>query len=99
MDIRFLNVAQYEFDDAIEYYNGQSPGLGDQFLLEATNGLQRIQSFPKAWHPYTSNTRRYLTRRFPYSIIYQLLESEILIVAVAHTSRRPGYWRDRITNR
>jgi hypothetical protein len=34
MDIRFLDIAQRELDEAVEYYNAESPGLGDQFLLE-----------------------------------------------------------------
>ena len=96
MDIRFLDVAQQEFDEAIAYYNAQSPGLGDEFLLEVIAGLHRIKSFPKAWHPYTSNTRRCLTRRFPYGVVYQILESEIVVIALVHSSRKPGYWRDRL---
>ena len=96
METRFLDVAQLEFDEAVEYYNAESAGLGDQFLLEVLSSLERIRQFPKAWHPYTENTRRCQTRRFPYGIVYQILESEILIVAVAHLHRRPGYWLERI---
>ncbi len=97
MEIRLLDVAQQELDEAVEYYNAESPGLGDQFLVEALAAFERIRLFPKAWHPYTENTRRCQTRRFPYGIAYQILESEILIVAVAHMHRRPGYWLDRIS--
>ncbi len=97
MESRFLDVAQDEFDEVIEYYNAESPGLGDQFLLETLETLDRIRKFPKAWHPYTENTRRCQTRRFPYGIVYQILESEILVVAVAHMHRRPAYWLDRIS--
>ena len=96
METRFLDVAQLEFDEAVEYYNSESPGLGDQFLLEVLSSLERIRQFPTAWHPYTENTRRCQTRRFPYGLMYQILESEILIVAVGHLHRRPGYWLDRI---
>lgn len=96
MEIRFLDVAQEEFDDAVEYYNAQSPGLGDEFLLEVLSTLERVRQFPNAWHPYTENSRRCQTRRFPYGVAYQILESEILVVAVANLRRRPGYWFDRI---
>jgi toxin ParE2 len=97
MEPRFLDVAQQELDESVEYYNSESPGLGDQFLLEVLSSLQRISQFPEAWHPFTENSRRCQTRRFPYGIAYQILESEILIVAVAHLHRRPSYWFDRIT--
>lgn len=96
MDIRFLDVARTELDDAIVYYNSESSGLGDEFLIEALKVLERISHFPNAWHPFTENTRRCQLRRFPYGVIYQTLEKEILIVAVAHLHRNPGYWKDRI---
>src|SRR5256714_1941989 len=97
MEIRLLDLAQQELDEAVEYYNVESPGLGDQFLLEVLSAFERIRQFPHAWHPYTQNSRRCQTRRFPYGIVYQILEAEILVVAMAHMHRLPGYWRDRLT--
>jgi toxin ParE2 len=51
MKITFLEIAQIELDDAIEYYNYEVPGLGDAFLTEVLNALDRIGNFPEAWHP------------------------------------------------
>jgi len=48
MEIRLLDVAQHELDEAIEYYNAESPGLGDQFLLEVLSAFDRIRRFPNA---------------------------------------------------
>jgi hypothetical protein len=39
--------------------------------------------------------RRVLVRRFPYFVIYREWSDRLEIVAVAHQSRRPGYWRSR----
>jgi toxin ParE2 len=99
MEIRLLDVARQELDEAVEYYNGELPGLGERFLLECVTAFDRIKKFPQAWHPYTENTRRCLTHRFPYAIIYQLLESEILIIAISHMHRKPNYWQDRLGKR
>jgi len=96
MDVRFLDMAQRELDDAVEYYNAQSAGLGEQFPLEVLRTLERIRQYPEAWHSFTQNTRRCQTQRFPYGVVYQILESKILIVAIAHLHREPGYWRNRI---
>jgi len=96
VEIRFLEIAQIELDETIEYYNSESPGLGDSFLLEALNTIERIRHFPKAWQPFSSTTRRCQLRRFPYGIIYQILNTEILVVAVANLHRKPDYWQDRI---
>ena len=96
MKIRFLDIAQSELDDAIVYYNYESPGLGDEFLTEILSALNRIALFPKAWHSSSKRTRRCQTRRFPYGVIYQYRGDEILVVAVANLHRKPEYWGDRI---
>lgn len=96
MGVRFLEIAKIELDEAIEYYNSESSGLGDSFLLETLNTIERIKLFPNAWHPFSSITRRCKLRRFPYGIVYQTLNTDILIVAVANLHRKPDYWQDRI---
>lgn len=96
MKINFLEIAQIELDDAVEFYNYEVPGLGDAFLAEVLNALNRIGEFPEAWHPCSKRTRRCQTRRFPYGIIYQKRDHEILVVAVANLHREPDYWKDRV---
>jgi plasmid stabilization system protein ParE len=96
VNVRVLEVAQRELDEAVSYYNGQVAGLGDAFLLEAIAAIERIRQFPDAWHPLGENVRRCRLRRFPYGLIYHADESGVLVVAVAHTHRRPEYWRDRL---
>ena len=96
MRISFLEIAQIELDEAIEYYNYEVSGLGDAFLTEVLNALDRIGEFPEAWQPSSKRTRRCQTRRFPYGVIYQIREQEILIVAIANLHRKPDYWKDRI---
>lgn len=70
MRIRFLETARIELDDAIEYYNYEVPGLGDAFLTEVLNALDRIGKYPEAWQPSSKRTRRCQIRRFPYGIMY-----------------------------
>lgn len=96
MRIRFLDVAQVELDEAVNYYNYEANGLGAEFLAEILEGIDRIAKFPEAWQPCSKRTRRCLVRRFPYGIIYQRREGEVLIVAIANLHRRPDYWEDRI---
>jgi len=96
MQILFLEMARAEFDDAIAYYNSECPGLGETFLLDALNAIERIRRFPLAWHPFTEDTRRCQLRRFPYGIIYQIEDKDILVLAVANLHREPDYWQDRL---
>ena len=96
MQIRFLEIDQNELDEAVEYYKYIIPGLGEKFLNEVLNGLDRIGNFPEAWHPFSKRTRRYRLLHFPYGIIYQIRENEILIIAIANLHRKPYYWKDRL---
>jgi plasmid stabilization system protein ParE len=96
MSVRLLESAQVELDDAIAWYALQAPGLGDAFLIETLKTLKLIEQYPKAWHPLTQQVRRCRLRRFPYSVIYAQEGSELLVLAVAHQHRKPGYWRTRL---
>lgn len=96
MRIRFLEIAEIELDEAVRFYNHELPGLGDEFLTEIMQTLDRIARFAEAWHPCSKRTRRCQTRRFPYGIIYRHKDDEILVIAVANLHRKPDYWEDRL---
>jgi toxin ParE2 len=95
MTIRFLEIAETELDEAVTFHESQVPGLGQTFLAETLASLDLIRRYPNAGHPLSTNTRRCRLSRFPYGLIYQANELEILIVAVAHLHRRPNYWSKR----
>ena len=96
MQVKFLTVAQSELDQAIDYYNQQSEGLGFEFALEVKNTIERIIQFPEAWFKLSKRSRRCRTNRFPYSIIYQIRSDRILITAVMHMHRNPDSWKSRL---
>ena len=98
MKLFFHPKAKIEFIEAIDYYEDCSPGLGLEFSVEIYSTIQRIISFPNAWGKFTKDTRRCLTKRFPFGIIYQVSEdkNEVLIIAVMQLNRTPNYWKDRI---
>ena len=97
MSVRLLEPAQAELDDAITWYAEQAPGLGDAFLIETLKTIQLIEQYPTAWHPLTPQIRRCRLRRFPYSLVYTKDGNDLLVVAVAHQHRKPGYWRTRLS--
>ena len=96
MKVRFLSVAEDELDSAAAYYYAISPKLSGAFLREATRIRSEIRRHPRAWHPIDETFRQCRFRRFPYAFIYDPRPGEILVVAVAHLKREPGYWRGRI---
>ena len=95
MDVYFYDSAEAEFDAAVQYYDGQAPGLGRQFRQAVCDALNRIRQFPDAYSPISRRTRRCLVGRFPYGIVYRHSQNGITVVAVAHLHRRPGYWKPR----
>ena len=96
MKVGFLQPAQYELDEAVDYYNAQVPDLGRAFLLEVLAGLERVCQFPSAWHPLSQHTRRCQLRRFPYGIIYTVENETLLVIAIGHLHRNPEYWQNLI---
>ena len=96
MEIKFLAVAEAELNNAIDYYNGESEGLGYEFAAEVKRTLERIFQYPEAWLLISKRTRRCRTNRFPYGIIYQVRAEAILIVAIMHLSRDPEIWEKRL---
>lgn len=96
MRIEFLDEAQVELDEAVEYCNNEVEGLGETFLQEVLHAIDRIARFPDAWHPLSENTRRCQTRRFPYGLIYTIFKDAVLIVSVSNLHRKPNHWKDRV---
>jgi len=83
------------------WYENESPGLGVDFerAIDAALDLLEASFVPLVAASGGSGARgakRLLLRRFPYALIVRESATEVLVVAIAHTSRRPGYWRDRL---
>ena len=96
MRIRFLAIARDEFSNAVSYYDSQKEGLGDEFADEVWRTISRIVNHPFAWQAISVRTRRCLTNRFPYGVIYQVRPNLILVIAVMHLHRHPDSWRGRV---
>ncbi len=94
--LRIQAQAQQEINEAFDWYFKRSPEAADAFLTEIGASLKQIASHPQLYPAYTKNTRRRVLTTYPYSVIFQEKEDMILVVAVAHAKRRPGYWRKRV---
>jgi len=98
MTVAFLDPAKRELSEAINYYNAESEGLGYRFAAEVRRTISRIVQYPHAWTPLSKRTRRCRTISFPYGIIYQVREGEILVVAIMHLHRDPESWKRRLAS-
>ena len=93
---RFLPPAEDEMTDASGFYESASVGLGLDFLDDLQRVLDMLREHPGLGRPVGRGLRRAVLRRFPFSLIYAEEPDAILVVAVAHQKRRPGYWRERL---
>jgi plasmid stabilization system protein ParE len=80
---------------AAVFYESRETDLGNEFLEELSQSFERIIKSPFAYSSYFDEYRRYLMGRFPYSVVYRIEGHQILVFAVAHLHRQPGYWRAR----
>lgn len=92
---RFLPPAEEEMIEASDFYEGRSEGLGFEFLDDVQRTIDIVRDYPKIGRSIAADLRRTVMLRFPFSIIYFEGQDEIVIIAVAHAKRRPGYWRGR----
>jgi toxin ParE1/3/4 len=85
-----------ELHDAAEFYTLKANvALGLAFVAEFERTANLVLSNPLLGAVFRGTCQRYTLRRFPYSIIYQIVAEELRILAVAHHRRRPGYWTHR----
>lgn len=95
MRVRLLTPAQEEFLEAAAFYEREAQGLGAEFIDEFDHALELVASNPHPGPHFEGETRRKLLRRFPFQIIYEVSADEVLVIAVAHLRKKPGYWRGR----
>ncbi len=95
MNVKFHPSAREELRAARPWYEERSRLTALAFAEEIAAAIQRISEAPARYPRTKHGTRRFLLRRFPFSVIYRTGADEVEVVAVAHHKRRPGYWSER----
>lgn len=89
----FHPEALAEYSEAVQYYAEQRSEVAQMFINAIEDAVYRIRESPTRWAIVDEDVRRCLTRKFPYSILYTIEQDYILLLAVTHCSREPGYWK------
>jgi plasmid stabilization system protein ParE len=95
MRYEFHPEALAEYEAAASYYAHRHPGLELRFIEAVERAILQIRETPERWRILDGDVRRCLTRVFPYAVLYTIEPDCVLIVAVMHGHREPGYWRHR----
>ena len=97
MRVDLLPLAAREAQAARRWYArnaGQS--VANRFMIALDAAKTQIEFSPRMWPPHLYGTRSCRLKRFPYHLVYIEEPNSVLIVAVAHFRRRPGYWKRRM---
>ncbi len=97
MKVVLYPQAADELQDAFLWYENKAWNLGNELLDEVDRSIAAIQEMPMTWPFYQERTglRRYLLHRFPFGIIYRIVNNQVQIIALMHLRRKPGYWKNR----
>lgn len=93
--VRFHDAARAELVHEVGYYGGIARSLGERLAGAVEQAVALAAEYPEMGSPYKHGTRRVFPRKFPFSIVYIVRETEIVVLAIAPFSRKPGYWRSR----
>jgi plasmid stabilization system protein ParE len=93
--LRIHTEAAEEAEAAKDWYFARSPDAAIGFLRELERALDYVVARPHACPKYLHRTRSYLLHRYPFILVYRLKGDTLYVVAIAHASRDPGYWRKR----
>ena len=98
--VHYVSAALDDLEDAVLWYEAKRDGLGLRFKSAVQRAEQRLAQNPGLGAPVVGRSvprgvRRLRLKRFPYSLFY-VNDGEVVVVAVAHDRRRPGYWKVRV---
>ncbi|WP_084481217.1 type II toxin-antitoxin system RelE/ParE family toxin [Ruania albidiflava] len=101
LELRFHPEARAELLADVKWYDDREFGLGGRFGLAVRSAVDAAAQSPDSWALWPGWDREPVVRSkgvgdFPYRVVYVVRNESLIVVAVAHTKRRPGYWRERV---
>jgi plasmid stabilization system protein ParE len=94
--ITFTSEAEDDSYQGYAWYESRRIGLGREFITAVDACLQLISRNPKLYQTIYKDYRRAVVRRFPFSIIYEETDSEVIIFAIFDSRQEPNRWRERV---
>ena len=95
--VEFHEAASAEYDAVFDWYLERSPDAALRFSAEVDRAIAQIREAPQRWATTPHNTRNFLLRKFPFTLVYRARANDLIqVLAVAHPSRKPEYWKSRV---
>lgn len=90
--MRFHPLFEADVLSAVRWYDARSSEIGTAFLAEVKRAVENVQHDPERRSPVDLGLRYWAVRRFPFVVIYDLHETELLLLGVMHTAQEPKKW-------
>jgi plasmid stabilization system protein ParE len=95
LEVSFHPAAISEAAEARRWYFERSTSVAFAFDEALDAAIVQLAEHPNRWARYLHGTRQLSLRKFPFVIVYRVLDHSVEVVAVAHERRMPGYWQSR----
>jgi plasmid stabilization system protein ParE len=93
--VKWHPAAEAEFQEALDWYAERNPAASWAFFREVRDAITSLSHDPTRLPSLGAKRHFAILKRFPYLVIYRVTSDTIQVLAVAHASRRPAYWRGR----
>lgn len=93
---RIEESAEVDFTEALDFYREESEALAGRVYDEIHRLIAEVCAAPRLYRMVAPPVRRHFSETFPYAVLYVEKADHVLILAIAHFKRRPGYWRERL---
>lgn len=95
MNIKLHPKAEDDLKEALDYYVSIDEALKTKFIDDLDVTFSKIGQFPKLYPYETSTTQKVLLHKYPYIVIYEHYQNDIMIIAIFHTKRNPNILKMR----
>lgn len=89
-------LAEQELWDAVDYYDAQKGNLGKEFAKELQEVMKLVRQTPLIFQKVDRRRRKAILQKFPFVIVYEVIDQQINVLAIFHTKRNPDIWKERL---
>lgn len=96
MKVVFERGAERDLQESLRWYRKRSDQAANNFITEVQSAVYSLSSDPFKNRQVAPDVRAIKFKRYPYCLIYKIIDETVRIYAAAHEKRRTGYWKRRL---
>lgn len=96
LPVRLHPEAKSDLDEAIKWYSEKDKSIAIDFVVKRRETLNRIAQLPQMPQAVYRDVRKAAVQRFPYVVVYQAAQDEVIVISITHTARHDDFWKSRI---